>query len=47
MQARPERWWSLGGIVFVVLFIIAFGLIGESGDTADEVLVFYENNEGS
>ena len=42
--AWGERWWGVSGIVFVVLFFVAFALIGNSGDTGAETLAFYEDN---
>lgn len=44
VEAR-ERWWPVSGIVFVLLFVIGFALIGDSGDNAAEVLAFYRDNE--
>lgn len=44
MSGGSQRWWGAGGIVFVVLFLVGFALIGETGDTADEVLAFYDEN---
>lgn len=41
-----ERWWPLGGLVFVVLFFTAFVLTGESGDNGSEVLEHYTGQEG-
>ena len=38
------RWLSISGILFVVLFIVGFALLGEVGDTPEEVLQFYQDN---
>ena len=46
MERDAERAWPLSGIVFVVLFLVAFTLIGNSGDTPAAVLSFYGENEG-
>jgi Domain of unknown function (DUF4386) len=45
MEARGTRWWPVSGIIFVVLFLVGFALIGNSGDTPAEVLAFYVDNE--
>ena len=45
MRSYGERWWPVSGIVFVLLFVVGFALIGESGDNAAEVLAFYSENE--
>ena len=39
------RMWPVSGIVFVLLFVVGFALIGDSGDSAAEVLAFYSENE--
>ena len=44
MTAWGERWWGVGGIVFAVLFVIGFALVGDSGDTGAETLAFYDEN---
>lgn len=44
--AGAERWWAVGGLVFVVLFFTAFVLTGESGDSGSEVLEHYTGQEG-
>lgn len=44
MSAWGERWWGLGGIVFVVLFLIGFALVGNSGDTGEEMVAFFDEN---
>ena len=44
MATRGERWWGISGIVFVVLFLIGFALVGNSGDTGAEVLAFFDEN---
>jgi hypothetical protein len=44
MAAWGERWWGISGIVFVVLFLIGFGAVGNSGDTGAEVLAFFDEN---
>ncbi len=46
MRGRGERWWPVSGIAFVLLFVVGFALIGDSGDNAAEVLAFYSENEG-
>jgi hypothetical protein len=45
MEGRGARWWPLSGILFVVLFLVGFALLGESGDTPADVLAFYVDNE--
>lgn len=36
-----RRWAPLSGIVYVILFVIAFAVSGDAGDTDEELLSFY------
>ena len=39
-----DRWWGASGIAFAVLFVLGFTLIGDSGDTGEEIISFYDEN---
>jgi hypothetical protein len=43
---RWQRWSPLSGVVFVVLFVLAVVVLGNTGDTPQEVLDYYTDNEG-
>lgn len=40
-----RRWSPLSGIVFVVLFVVAAALLGETGETPQEVQEYYLEND--
>lgn len=44
MRAGGERWLGLAGIAFVILFLIGFAVIGNPGDTGEEILAFYDES---
>ena len=41
---RGNRWWGVSGVVFAVLFLIGFALLGDSGETGEEIIAFHDDN---
>jgi hypothetical protein len=44
MNGWGERWWGAAGVVSAVLFLVGFALLGESGDTPQDVFEFYQDD---
>lgn len=45
MATRWERWSAVSGLLYVALFVLALVVLGETGDTAEEVRDYYEAHE--